>query len=83
MSRPGDLDAEGIANLRKVFPAAIAKIEAEAATTERRLTVEKVREAVEALDYDHQDDHVVLRWIDLAAILDNLATAAVDEEEGK
>ena len=37
-----------------------------------RITVERVRERIEALDYRHQDDHVVLRWIDIAPILDEV-----------
>jgi hypothetical protein len=42
---PGDLDAAGIANLRKVFPRAIAKIEAEARAAEHRAVVRPLHDA--------------------------------------
>lgn len=50
-TRPGDLDEKGIADLRKVFPGAIARIEAEARAAARK---EVLDEPMARLIDDHQ-----------------------------
>jgi hypothetical protein len=43
-----------------------------ALSEERRLTATAIRQRIESLDHDYQNDHVVLRWIDISPIFDEL-----------